>query len=79
MPDNMIQSIADQANMIIAGFSYTATENGHVRVLNLEKPGEACVLDKNGEMIETTMNDVVLTLAQAYYLNNCEFMEVQDA
>lgn len=79
MPDSLIQSIADHADMIIAGYSFTAMENGFIRVLNLEKPEEACVLDKDGEMIETTMNDFVLALVQAYYTNNREFMEAKDA
>lgn len=79
MPDSMIQNIADHADMIVAGYSFTTMENGFVRVLNLEKPEEACVLNKNGEMIETTMNDLILALVQAYYMNNCEFMEAKDA
>ena len=79
MPDSVLQAIADQANMIIAGFAFTAMENGFVRVLNLENPEEACVLDKDGNMIETTMNDLVLALVQAYYMNNREFMEAKDA
>ena len=79
MPDSILQSIADQADMIVAGYAFTVTENDFVRVLNLEKPEEACVLNKNGDMIETTMNDLVLALVQAYYINNREFMGAKDA
>ncbi len=79
MSEEMLKEIADNADMIIAGFSYTKREDGNISVLNLDKPDEASVLDTEGEMIETTMDDVTLCMAQAYYLKNREFMEVANA
>ena len=79
MSEEMLKEIADNAYMIIAGFSYTKREDGNISVLNLDKPDEASVLDTEGEMIETTMDDVTLCMAQAYYLKNREFMEVANA
>ena len=79
MSEEMLKEIADNADMIIAGFSYTKREDGNISVLNLDKPDEASVLDIDGEMIETTMDDVTLCMAQAYYLKNREFMEVANA
>ena len=79
MSEEMIREIADSADMIIAGFSYTRREDGNISVINLDKPDEASVLDAEGEMIETTMDDVTLCMVQAYYLRNREFMEVANA
>ena len=79
MSEELLKEIADRANMIIAGFSYTKREDGNITVLNLDKPDEASVLDVEGEMIETTMDDTTLCMAQAYYLKNKEFMEVTNA
>lgn len=76
MPEQEIEKIAEKANMIIAGFSYSMTEDRKVRVLNLYNPKEACVLLENGEAIETTMDDMTLAMVQGYYLKNREFMEV---
>lgn len=76
MPEHEIERIAEKANMIVAGFSYTVTENKTIRVLNLYNPQEACVLQENGEVIETTMDDMKLAMVQGYYLKNREFMEV---
>lgn len=45
----------------------------------LQNPEEACVLHKDGTMIETTMNDITVLKVQAYYLKNREFMEESDA
>ena len=79
MTDEMLEKIAREADLIVAGYAFTKTENGFVRVLNLENPDEACVLSSEGEMIETTMDDSRQALAEAYYVNNIEFMEVRSA
>lgn len=79
MPDKELKRIADKADMIIAGYSFIKDEDGFIRVLNLENPEEACLLQKDGEMLETTMDDITLLKVQAYYLKNKEFMEDSDA
>lgn len=75
MSDIEIQRIADNADMIIAGYAYTKTEDGTIRVINLYNIEEACVLMPDGTMLETTMDDITLLKTQAYYLKNKEFME----
>ena len=79
MPESMIKDIADKADVIVAGFAFTAMENGNVRVLNLEKTTDVCVLAPDGNMHETTMDDAAVCLVQAYYLKNREFMEDSNA
>ena len=79
MSEEKLKAIADNANMVIAGYSYTLEPDGTIRVLNLEKPEDACVLNGDGEMLETTMDDTTLAIAQAYFLRNKEFMEVEHA
>ena len=73
MPDSVLKEIADSADLIVAGYSYTM-EGDKVRILNLERPEFAAALDKNGDMIETTMDDMELSLVQSYYLKNIEFL-----
>lgn len=79
MPNKEIQFIADNADMILASYAFTKTEDGFVRVINLDNPDEACVLIKDGSMIETTMNDITLLKVQSYYLKNRDFMECENA
>ena len=79
MPEAKLQEIADNATMIVSGYAFTLTVDGLIRVLNLDNADEACVLQKDGTMIETTMNDITLLKVQAYYLKNKEFMEDQNA
>ena len=75
MSDDAVLKIADEAQLIVAGFTFTKGEDSKVRILNLENTDEACVLDFEGNMIETTMDDAKLCMVQAYYLKNREFME----
>ncbi len=75
MLEKELKEIADNADMIVAGYSFTRNEEGFIRILNLENPEQACLLGKDGEMLETTMDDITLLKVQAYYLKNMEFME----
>ncbi len=60
--------------MIVNGYAFTK-ENGMIRVLNLNHPERACVLTKNGEMAETTMDDVELSIVSDYYQKNKKYLE----
>lgn len=65
---------ADNANMIINGYAFTRNKD-EVRVINLNAPGSAAVIDRKNEVIETTMNDIELDIVMDYYNRNKEYME----
>lgn len=75
MPQDEIEKIAAEAKFIIANYSFSLNEENQIRVLNLENPTEAAVLTKDGDLLETTMDDAKLALVQSYYLKNKEFIE----
>lgn len=77
MPD--VEKIAQNANMIVNGYAFTAMENGWVRALNLNAPASALVLNEAGEVLETSMDDIEIGIARDYYLANKEFMGGADA
>ena len=79
MPVEQLKKIADEADMIVAGYAFTKNAEGLIQVLNLRNPEEACVLQKDGTMVETTMDTITILKVQAYYLKNREFMEEEDA
>ena len=72
MPD--ILKVADAANMIVNGYAFTE-ETGMIRVLNLKHPDRACVLTPNGEIAETTMDDIELSIVAGYYQKNKKYLE----
>lgn len=72
MPD--ILKVADAANIVVNGYAFTRKGN-HVHVLNLNRPISACVLSADGDVLETSMDDIEIAIVQDYYARNRDFME----
>jgi len=79
MSEQKLTEIAEKADIIVAGYAFTRDDEGYIRILNLEKPDEALVLQDDGTMVETTMDDINVLKLQAYYLKNKEFLEAEHA
>lgn len=74
MSDDQIAEIAEYADMIVNGYAFTLEPN-RVRVLNLNNPDHAAVLAKNGDVVETDMDDIELRIVRDYYLRNKSLLE----
>lgn len=61
-----IKKIADEADMILNGYAYTRKQN-IIQVLNLNNPKSASVLSLDGDVLETTMDDIELSIILDYY------------
>jgi len=72
MPD--IKTIADKADIIVNGYAFTRNDEC-IQVLNLNCPDKAVVFDTEGEVLETTMDDIELAIASRYLLQNMKYME----
>lgn len=72
MPD--INAIADKADIIVNGYAFTREEDG-IHVLNLNSPDKAVVFSADGEVLETTMDDIELSIASRYLKQNLKYME----
>lgn len=71
MPD--IKIIADAADIIVNGYAFTC-EGDRIHVLNLNCPDKAVVFSVDGEVLETTMDDIELSIARRYLLQNQKYM-----
>ncbi len=69
-----LDCIISNANMIVDGYAFTQSDN-KVKVLNLNKPDHSSVMSLEGEILETSMDDIELTLVCEIYSKNKEFME----
>ena len=69
-----IKQIADAADMIVNGYAFTRCSEGY-RVLNLNRPDRAVVFSKNGDVLETSMDDIEVKIAGNYLEKNRRFME----
>ena len=72
MPD--IKTIADKADVIINGYAFTRNED-LIQVLNLNSPDKAVVFSADGQVLETTMDDIELSIASRYLQQNLKYME----
>ena len=59
-----IEKVAQLADFIVNGYSFIC-ENTQIRVLNLNDTSRAAVLDLNGEVLETSMDDTNQNLLRA--------------
>ena len=69
-----IEKIAQGADFIVNGYSFFC-QDSMVRVLNLNNPACAAVLSRNGDVLETSMDDIELSIVQKYWERNKEFVE----
>jgi len=72
MPD--IKAIADKADIVVNGYAFTCEDDG-IHVLNLNNPDKAVVFDADGQVLETTMDDIELSIASRYLQQNLKYME----
>ena len=69
-----IKEVADEADVIVNGYAFKRCEEGF-RVLNLHRPDKAVVFSNQGEVLETSMDDIELSIASGYLEQNRKYME----
>ena len=69
-----IFEVADAAQVIVNGYAFT-NAGLNVKVLNLNRPEKAAYLSRDGEVLETSMDDVELDIVLDYYKRNQKYME----
>lgn len=69
-----IKTIADKADFIVNGYAFTR-ENDRIKVLNLNCPNKAVVFSLEDEVLETTMDDIELSIVSRYLQQNQKYME----
>lgn len=67
------REIADKADLIVNGYAFTLWGNT-IRVFNLNRDGSACVLSLTGEVLETSMDDIELSIVQDYFQRNQKYL-----
>ena len=72
MPD--VKNVADKADVIINGYAFTRNED-RIQVLNLNCPNKAAVFSSDGQMLETTMDDIELSITSRYLQQSLKYME----
>ena len=69
-----IKKIADEAELIVNGYAFTKCDLGY-RILNLNYPEHAAVISTQGEILETTMDDIGVQIVKDYFIKNRKYLE----
>ena len=69
-----ILEIADKADVIVNGYAFTKSGK-YIKILNLNHSDRATVLNENGDVLETSMDDIELDIVLDYYQKNRKFIE----
>ncbi len=75
MNNDDLLKISSAANMIVCGYAFSKTEDSNVRVLDLKEPHHALLMSAQGDVLETTMDDVELSIVEGYWEKNKKYME----
>ena len=68
------EKVIQSADFIVNGYSFDCKANS-IRVLNLNDPSKAAVLSRSGEVLETSMDDIEISIVLAYWNKNKQFAE----
>lgn len=73
-----VYEIADAASTIIDGYAMEFLENG-ARITNLHQLDHVTFVSPKGEVLETTMDDIELSIVMKYYQSAVAYAEDDDA
>lgn len=75
MSRNDIAEIAEKATMIVCGYAFIKMDDGNCKVVGLKEPFHASVMCPDGEILETSMDDIELSIVKGYWVRNRKYME----
>ncbi len=75
MNNDELLKVSSAAGMIVCAYAFSKAEDSNIRVLDLREPHHALLMSAQGEVLETTMDDVELSIVEEYWEKNKKYME----
>ena len=75
MKEEEIKAVAEKAIMIVCGYAFSQSEEGFRGVVYIHPPYHALVMTREGDVIETNMDDIEISIVQKYWKRNKNLME----
>ena len=69
-----VQAIADAADVIVRGYAVSRCEEG-IRVFNLNDAYGAAVFTADGQLVETNMDAIGMSIAEGIVKSSLNYME----
>lgn len=74
MSEKELIRICDDADMIIKGYAFKRKDSV-IEVFNVNDGFSAMVMDLNGSLLETNMNEIEQALVKDIWVKNAKYME----
>ena len=75
MKEEEIKAVAEKEIMFFCGYVFSKRKEAFIRVLYLHPPYHALVMTREGDVIETNMDDIEISIVQKYWKRNKNLME----
>ena len=69
------KKIADEADVIIDGYAFIKKKDNRITIVNLNREGHAALIFPSGEVVETSMDAIELSIAMDYLERAKSYME----
>ena len=74
MSEKDLEEIAEKADIIVSGYAFTKQGDEFIRILNLEHPDCAMVINNQQEIIETNMDEIEQKIVLNLLKKNFQFL-----
>lgn len=62
------RKIAEEAEVIIDGYAFIKKEENRITIVNLNREGHAALVFPSGEVVETSMDEIELSIAMEFLM-----------
>ena len=69
------KKIADEADVIIDGYAFIKKKDNRITIVSLNREGHAALVFPSGEVVETSMDEIELSIAMDYLERAKSYME----
>ncbi|MBR5178593.1 MAG: hypothetical protein IKW90_07350 [Lachnospiraceae bacterium] len=69
------RDIANEADVVIDGYAFIKKSDNRIAIVNLNREGHAAVLLPSGEIDETSMDEIELSISMDYLERAKKYME----
>ncbi|MBQ0064120.1 MAG: toxin-antitoxin system, toxin component [Prevotella sp.] len=76
MSNSDLKNIIDKACFIVGGYVFSRKEN-NIEIVSIASPNHVLLMSLNGGVLESSMDDIELTIVQEYWIKNKKYLTDQ--
>lgn len=75
MNNTDLQNIIDKAAFLVGGYAFWQREN-NIEIVALKSPNHVLIMSQDGDIIESSMDDIEIAIVQDYWHRNKKYLNV---